>query len=224
MNFVLIPGMWLPGSVWTPVTSHLAGLGHRTTALTLPGQGDGDPSATLNDQLSAVLAAVDAAPGGAVVVGHSAAASLAWMAADRRPNTVRTVVLIGGFPEADGELYFGAFAPVDGQVPFPGWEPFEGPDAADLDQQQRAAFAAQAVAVPETVTHGTVTLTDPRRYEVPVVLVCPEFSPAEAREWVGETELAAAASVEFVDIDSGHWPMVTRPVELAEILASVGTA
>ncbi len=222
MNFVLIPGMWLTGSVWTSVTGRLAGLGHRATALTLPGQGDGDPSATLNDQLSAVLAAVDAAPGGAVVVGHSAAASLAWMAADRRPNTVLTVVLVGGFPEADGELYFGAFAPVDGQVPFPGWEPFEGPDAADLDQQQRAAFTAQVVAVPDTVTHGTVTLTNPRRYEVPVVLVCPEFTPAEAREWVGETELAASASVEFVDIDSGHWPMVTRPVELAGILAGIG--
>ncbi len=143
------------------------------------------------------------------------------MAADRRPNTVRTVVLVGGFPEADGELYFGAFPPVDGLVPFPGWEPFEGPDAADLDQRQRAAFSAHVVAVPETVTHGTVRLTDPRRYEVPVVLVCPEFSPAEAREWIAEGELAATARVEFVDINSGHWPMVTRPVELAEILADV---
>jgi pimeloyl-ACP methyl ester carboxylesterase len=221
MNFVLIPGMWLPGSVWEPVTGHLTSFGHRATALTLPGQGDGDPSATLDDQLSAVVAAVDAAPGEAVVVGHSAAASLAWMAADRRPDTVVTVVLVGGFPEADGELYFGTFAPIDGLVPFPGWEPFEGPDAADLDQQQRAAFSAQVVAVPETVTHGTVKLTDPRRHEVPVVLVCPEFTPAEAREWIAMGELAATAEVEFVDINSGHWPMITRPVELAKILADI---
>ena len=75
--------------------------------------------------------------------------------------------------------------------------------------------------MPETVTHGTVRLTDPRRYEVPVVLVCPEFTPAEAREWIGGSELAAAATVEFVDIDSGHWPMVTRPRELARILADI---
>ena len=34
----------------------------------------------------------DAAPDGAVVVGHSAAGSLAWMAADRRPDAVRAVV------------------------------------------------------------------------------------------------------------------------------------
>ena len=213
--------MWLPGSVWEPVTGHLTSFGHRATALTLPGQGDGDPSATLDDQLNAVLAAVDAAPGEAVVVGHSAAASLAWMAADRRPDTVVTVVLVGGFPEADGELYFGGFAPIDGLVPFPGWEPFEGPDAADLDRQQRATFSALVVPVPETVTHRTVKLTDPRRHEVPVVLVCPEFTPAEAREWIAEGELAATAEVEFVDINSGHWPMITRPVELAKILADI---
>lgn len=220
MDFVLIPGMWLSGAVWEQVTTRLAALGHRATALTLPGQGDGDSSATLQDQIDAVVAAVDAAPGGSVVVGHSAAASLAWMAADRRPDSVRAVVLVGGFPEPDGELYFGPFEPVAGAVPFPGWEPFEGPDAADLDEGQRAAFSAAAVAVPETVTHGRVRLSDQRRYEVPVVLVCPEFTPEEAREWVAETELAAA-SVEYVDIDSGHWPMLTRPAELAAILARV---
>ena len=70
MDFVLIPGMWLPGSVWDPVTAHLTSLGHRATALTLPGQGDGNRSAALDDQVTAVIAAVDAAPGGAVVVGH----------------------------------------------------------------------------------------------------------------------------------------------------------
>ncbi len=32
-------------------------------------------------------------------------------------------------------------------------------------------------------------------------------------------ELAKASSVGYVDIDSGHWPMYTKPVELARILA-----
>ena len=42
MDVVLIPGMWLPGSVWEPVTDRLGSRGHRATPLTLPGQGDGD--------------------------------------------------------------------------------------------------------------------------------------------------------------------------------------
>lgn len=31
-------------------------------------------------------------------------------------------------------------------------------------------------------------------------------------------ELARARHVFFVDIDSGHWPMVTQPAEFARIL------
>jgi hypothetical protein len=55
-----------------------------------------------------------------------------------------------------------------------------------------------------------------------MVLICPEYTPAQVREWAaaGELpELVAARNVSYVDIDSGHWPMVTKPVELAEILA-----
>jgi pimeloyl-ACP methyl ester carboxylesterase len=78
--------------------------------------------------------------------------------------------------------------------------------------------------VPEAVAQGIVHLEDDRRYAVPVVMVCPEFSPEQAREWVeaGEIpELAKAEKVEYVDIDSGHWPMFTRPAELAEVLAGL---
>lgn len=66
-------------------------------------------------------------------------------------------------------------------------------------------------------------LADERRYDVPVVLVCPEFTPAEAREWIdgGDLpELAKAKHLDVVDIDSGHWPMLTKPTELAQLLAA----
>jgi hypothetical protein len=67
-----------------------------------------------------------------------------------------------------------------------------------------------------------VHLHDDRRYDVPVTLICPEFSPSEAQEWFdgGEIpELSKAKHVDFADIDSGHWPMFTRPAELAGLLA-----
>ena len=220
MNFVLVPGMWLPGSVWEPVTGHLASRGHRTTALTLPGQGDDDPSATLDDQvgrLSRPLTPHPAVwwwsdirrpapwPGWRPTGGPTPSGPLCWSVAFRR----RTVSRISA-PSLPSTV----------RCRFPAGSP-EGPDAADLDQRQRAAFSAQVVAVPEAVTHGTVTAPRPAPVRGTVVLVCPEFAPAEAREWIAAGELAAAARVEFVDINSGHWPMVTRPVELAEILADV---
>jgi pimeloyl-ACP methyl ester carboxylesterase len=84
-------------------------------------------------------------------------------------------------------------------------------------------LAAASVAVPEGVVKGVVRLTDERRYDVPAVLVCPEFSPEEAKAWLAGgnlPELAKVKHLEYVDIDSGHWPMVTKPAELARLLAS----
>ncbi len=221
MDIILIAGLWLPHTVWDGVASELSERGHRPVALPLPGVDDGRTTATLDDQLAAAVAAVDATAGPAIVVGHSAASTMAWLVADRRPDGVRCVVMIGGFPGADGSRYADFFPMVDGAMAFPGWEPFEGPDAADLGDATRARIAGSAVPVPEAVAQGIVTLGDVRRYDIPVVVVCPEFSPEQARSWVdaGDVpELAAARSVSYVDIDSGHWPMVTRPAELARIL------
>lgn len=227
MDIVLIAGLWLDGSAWDAVVPVLDDLGHRSVPVTLPGQGDGAPSATLDDQVGAVLGAVDAAPGNVVVVGHSAACTLAWLAADARPDKVAAVALIGGFPSADGGAYADFFEAEDGVMAFPGWEPFEGPDAADLDEETRRRIAASAIPVPEAVAKGVVRLTDERRFDVPVVLVCPEFTPAQARELIeaGEVpELARASRLDLVDIDSGHWPMFTKPDELARSLASVAAS
>ncbi len=222
MDILLIAGLWLDGSAWSDVVPALEQLGHRAVPLTLPGQGNGSSSATLDDQVDAVVAAVDTA-GRAMVVGHSAACTLAWLAADRRPERVAKVGLIGGFPSADGELYADFFPTVDGVMPFPGWEPFEGADSADIDDDTKARMAAGAIPVPEQVAKGVVRLSDERRFDVPVVLVCPEFSPAQAKEWIkgGDVpELARASMVEYADIDSGHWPMLTRPHDLAQLLAA----
>jgi pimeloyl-ACP methyl ester carboxylesterase len=223
-HIILLGGLWLDASAWDGVVSELEKRGRSTVAVTLPGQGDGNTSATLDDQVTAVLTAVDAAPGRSVVVGHSAACTLAWLIADARPSQVSKVVMIGGFPQADGELYANFFPIENGMMPFPGWEPFEGADAADLDDQTRRTFSDAAVPVPEGVAKGIVRLSDDRRYQVPVVMVCPEYTPAQAREWLdtGELpELAKAKHIDLVDIDSGHWPMVTKPAELAGILTDV---
>lgn len=95
--------------------------------------------------------------------------------------------------------------------------------SVDLGDTERDRIASAAVPVPEGVSKGVVRLTDERRFDVPVLLVCPEYSPEEAKAWIdgGDVpELSRAKDVAFEDIDSGHWPMVTRPTELARILDS----
>jgi pimeloyl-ACP methyl ester carboxylesterase len=222
VDILLIAGLWLDGSVWDETVVQLAARGHRGVPVTLPGQGDGSTSATLADQSAAVVAAVDAAVGKPMVAGHSAACNLAWLAADARPEKISQVALIGGFPSPDGEAYADIFAIRDGAMPFPGWGEFAGPDSADLDDAAKQAIAAAAIPVPAGVARGVIRLADQRRYDVPVALVCPEYTPAQAREWVeqGEVpELAKAKTVSFIDIDSGHWPMVSAPAALARVLS-----
>ncbi|MFF2923925.1 alpha/beta fold hydrolase [Streptomyces celluloflavus] len=221
MEILLIGGLWLDGTAWDEVTPALEALGHRPRQVTLPGQGDGRSSATLDGQVAAVLAAVDATVEKPMLVAHSAACTLGWLAADARPERVAKLALIGGFPNEDGQLYADLFDIRDGAMPFPGWGPFEGADSADLDEGLRRRIAAGAIPVPEQVARGVVRLTDRRRYDVPVLVVCPEFTPEQAREWItaGEApELSRAKHVEFADIDSGHWPMFTKPAELARLL------
>src|SRR5579875_2095899 len=217
MEIVLIGGLWLDSSAWDPVIAALDERGHHARAVRLPGQGAPPGDATLEQQRAAVVDAVDGAATAAggdevghgrevdaaataagtdasvMVVGHSAACTLAWMAADARPDAVARVVMIGGFGSTDGNAYADFFEPVDGALPFPGWEPFDGPDSADLDEEQRRAFADAAIPVPVGVAQGLVRYSDERRFGVPVTLVCPEFSPADARRWVEEGQVPELA-------------------------------
>lgn len=225
MDLVLVAGLWLPRSIWAEVGSELERIGHRVLPVALPGVDDGSVDATLGDQVTAVLSVVDEVDR-PIVVGHSAACTLVWMVADQRPEAIESVVLVGGFPSQAGDSYADFFPVVDGVMAFPGWGPFEGPDSADLSQAERDLIASSARPVPEGVCNGIVRLSDERRFEVPVVLVCPEYSPDEAKAWIDSgdvPELSRAKNITFENIDSGHWPMVSRPAELAGILATAAS-
>lgn len=220
MDIVLVAGLWLPLEVWDETARHLSAAGHRPRPVALPGQGAEPQAATLEDQVEAVLAEV-ARCEQPLVVGHSAAATLAWLAADRAPEALAGTALIGGFPSTEGEQYAAFFPLEDGVMPFPGWEPFDGPDSADLGEEQRRLISRAAIPVPGGVATAEVRYQSEARHLVPAAVVCPEFSPAQARSWIenGDVpELARASSLQLIDIDSGHWPMVSAPKELARVL------
>lgn len=222
MRIILIAGLWLDGDVWQPVAQQLHDLGHEPIPLSLPGQGAEPMNATLADQVQTVVDAVDAEQSPVVVVGHSAAATLAWLAADLRPDEVARVVMIGGFPTPAGEQY-AAFFPIEGELmPFPGWDPFQGPDSDDLSDEQKEALAHAAIPVPELVAHGVVEYTDDRRRSVPITMICPEYSPADFEQWLADGSMPelTGLDIDLVDLDSGHWPMLTQPVELAGAIAA----
>jgi pimeloyl-ACP methyl ester carboxylesterase len=231
-HIILVPGLWLDATSWEAVVPLLQDAGHTARPLTLPGleSRDADRSAvSLQDQVDAVVRAIDAVPEdqGCVVVGHSLGAGIVHLAVDARPERVVRAIYVGGFPCESGSPLAQGFTTEGADLPLPELAGFDDRDIADLDDTARTDFVARAIPSPASLTTDVAQLSDDRRLAVPVTMVCPEFSSEELREWVdgGDLpELARLTDVTYVDIESGHWPQLTRPAELAAIIDGAASA
>ena len=230
MNIVLIPGFWLDGDSWSEVAAPLREAGHSVHSLTLPGLESLDaPRADISfrDHVDAVVSVVDSLEAPVVLVGHSGAGAIAHAVADARPDAVARVIYVDSLPLGHGGLINDELPVVDGEIPLPEWSIFEDADLIDLDDERREHFISIAIPEPARVANDRVELSDPRRYDVPVTVICCEFRSSELREWLDAhspfvAELAAITTRELVDVPTGHWPQLTRPRELATaILAAV---
>lgn len=117
----------------------------------------------------------------------------------------------------------------DGEVAMPDWvESGEAEMVADFDADGLARFYADAIPAPAGVLAGPQRLSDLRRYDVPVTMVCPEYTAEELRGWVvdGEasvSELTRITEVEYVDLPGGHWPQLTQPDALAQVILAAAS-
>lgn len=237
MEIVLVPGFWLGASAWQEVVRHLDYAGHRTHPLTLPGLEPDDPAravVTVRDQVAAIVAAIDGASGthalgdpeggerDVILVGHSGGGPLAAAALDARPERVARVVYVDSWPLPPGAVIPSGLEPVDGVVPLPDWDAFDDEDLVDLTDDLREQFRRQAVPEPGLVVTGAIDLDDDeRRRAVPATVIACEFSGDQVRSWVEGgadfvAELRALRDWEVLELPTGHWPMFTRPRELAE--------
>lgn len=233
MDVLLIPGFWLDASSWDPVVPRLESAGHRVHAITLPGAvlGQDRSGVTLRDQVDAVTALVDSLDpaAGVVLVGHSGGGAVAHAVVDARPGRIARVVYLASEPLGDARCINDALPVVDGEVPLPDWSFFDPEMVADLDEALRDAVRARAVPVPVGVARGLQRLSDPRRYDVPATIVCCEYPAAMVREWIrqghpGAAELARIRDLTFVDLPAGHWPQLTRPEAVADVLLAAVSA
>ena len=227
MDVILIPGLWLNGASWDAVVPWIERAGHRAWPLTLPGMESHAASRsgiTLRDHVEAVVAAIDEADGPVLLVAHSAGSGIGHAALDARPERIARAVYVGGFPTPDGSPLLDGLPAINGEVPMPDWvEVGEAASIADFDEEQLARFYAQAIPVPQGVVTQPQQLRDSRRYEVPVTAVCPEYTAEDLRRWIEEgaeqvSEFARIRQVDYVDLPGGHWPQLTQPERLAEVI------
>ncbi|PPK94249.1 pimeloyl-ACP methyl ester carboxylesterase [Kineococcus xinjiangensis] len=224
--FVLVPGFWLGGWAWDRVAPHLEAAGHPVARVDLPGLGSAGEDRSrigLEDHVEAVVEALRST-GGGVLVGHSGAGRPVYGATDRVPELVHRAVYVDSGPMPDGSA-FDADVPAElTEIPLPSWaELAESGAATDgLTDADLAEFRARALPQPAGVARDVLHLRDPRRRQVPVTVVCSVFPAEEVEELVASghpyfTELRGLDAT-YVDLPTGHWPMLSRPEDLARIL------
>lgn len=225
---VLVHGSYHDPSCWDRFTPELERLGHTVTAVDVPVS---DPSAGTSEYADAIERQVDWSEP-PVLVGHSSAGLIIPIVATRRP--VRQLVFLAALLPKPGMSANEqrATEPIDGPGPlttaewtdlgndvwmigpktateifFPDAAPADAAWAVSLLRPQ--SYRAMNEITPLTgwpdVPSAYILCRDDRAFN-------PEWARAAARERLG---------VEAYEIDGGHSPFLTRPMELAALLDSI---
>lgn len=223
---ILVPGFWLGAWAWDEVAGLLRADGHDVTAMTLPGQASVDEDRseiTFRDHVEAIVTAVEAAPTKPVLVVHSASGFSGYAASDSIPERIGAIVYVDtapGKPPLDPDL--------EGDKAFV-WDEIEAEENLDgLSEAQRTTFRERAVPVPGGVVRGTWDFTNDARRDIPSTLIATGFSAADYQRYAAEhPEWAFLAGIPelrdatWIDLPTSHWPMWSKPRELAAIIGDV---
>jgi pimeloyl-ACP methyl ester carboxylesterase len=224
---VLVPGWWLGAWAWDEVAGILRDEGYEVAALTLPGleSVDADRSqVTFDDHVQAICAAVRAAGKPVVLAVHSGAGAPGYAATDRCPELIAHVVYVDTGP-AKGALdaeFQGVEKPLDLD------ELRQNENLDGISEEQLADMQRRAVPEPASAMTGSAQLTNDARLDIPTTAICTAFSSADYKQYAeqgmpflaGFTELR---NIDWVDMPTSHWPMFSRPRDLAEIIGRVAS-
>jgi len=228
-SIVLVPGFWLGAWAWDEVAAALRADGHEATAVTLPGleSADADRSKiTMSDHVEAICDAVRAAGVPVVLAVHSGAGAPGYGASDRVPELIAAMVYVDTGP-AKGALD-ADFKDLEKPLPSPK-ELAENETLDGLSEAQLETFRRRAIPEPGAALREAARLTNDARLDVPSTVVCTGYTSEQYKDavkqgqaWLGG--LTDLRNVTYVDLPTSHWPMWSRPRELAGIIDDVAKA
>jgi len=244
-TFVLVPGMWLGGWAWREVAEALRAAGHTVYPVTLTGLGErahlGGPQVNLTTQITDVLNLLRYEQlSDVTLVGHSFAANVIAGAADQAPERIARLVYVDTWPLPDGVAQIDMNSPerreaqerqvaTQGEgwrLPMPPWEDLdEGNDLRDLGEPERRLIRERAADQPFGTTTQPARLTNPARDALRKTVIWCSLTAAEAQALAAAypqvcSELAKPGW-QVLELPTGHWPMFSRPRELAAMLAGL---
>jgi pimeloyl-ACP methyl ester carboxylesterase len=244
-NFILVPGMWLGGWAWDAVATPLRRAGHHVTAVTLGGLAERAAEAveaTLDSHIADVVEAARKSGehhdrgehGDLTLVAHSYGCVPVRGAVEHLEGRVKRVIYVDSGPLPDGAAQADFGGPqaraeterslIDGYlIPPPTFDPADDPVlCAGLDGmaawiRDRATPHPWATAA----AHLRLRSTD----QPPTDLVCNTFPEPMVREMIeaGHPFFAGLDHRDYRihELPTGHWPMFSRPRELAALLADI---
>jgi pimeloyl-ACP methyl ester carboxylesterase len=232
-TFALVHGAWHGAWCFERVVPELEALGHRAVAMDLPCD---HPAATFETYAGVVVDALDPADEDVVVVGHSLGGLTIPLVAARRP--VRHLVYLCALVPMPGRSFAEQGAVEPGALLPEYAEGISAPDEqgrttwvdenvarrvlfADCDEEDaRAAFARLR---PQARTpYGVAFPLDALSSAPSTYVVCTEdriVDPQRGRE-IARGRLGA----DVVELPGSHSPFLSRPGELARVLAQAGGA
>ena len=220
-----MPGAWLGGWVWKKVVPALERKGHSVYPVTLTGEGervhlvsrDVGIETAIQDVLN--LIKYDDLDD-FVLVGHSFAGKVAAAVADRTPKRVRMLLYLDAFrPEKvrtpqggfDPSTEFGAPPPGSWAIPFT--QRILDNIGKDIKGEDREWMLSNAT--PWPLKHATDPIILSNNFDTvrSAYIFCTQSGDPVDEIIAGKWgKLDGPAKV----IESGHWPMVTKPDELVE--------
>ena len=178
---------------------------------------------TFEDHVDAICNAVEAAGGRVVLAVHSGTGFSGYAASDRCPERIAAMVYVDSAP---------GVAPMDADFadkerPF-NWEEIKEEENLDeLTEEQLETFRQRALPQPGGVIRGSIALSNDARRDIPTTMICTAFSSDEYKKYAAQQKWSWLAGVSelnditWIDLPTSHWPMWSRPRELAEIIGGV---
>ncbi|WP_328393870.1 alpha/beta hydrolase [Streptomyces sp. NBC_00390] len=223
-EFVLVAGAWLGSWAWDEVVPRLHAAGRGAHPLTLSGlaekQGVPAGQQTHVQDIVDEIERLDLRD--VVLVGHSYSGIPVGQAAERIGDRLARVVFVDSSVPTDGESFVSAWwegpakleASIAGNGGF--WAPLT---AADYGGQ--GLTDEQIARIVGSTPHPGASLAEPAVLsrplgELPATYIKCLLDGPEPSDDVAE--LLTSRHWRLVEMDTGHWPMFSRPGELARIL------
>jgi len=242
-TYVLVPGFWLGAWAWRPVAEALRERGHTVYPVSLTGMAEradeARPETTLETHIDDVVRLLTSEDlHDVVLVGHSYGGLVVTAAADRLSGRISQLVYVDTGPLPDG-MSQNDFNPPEQQaanadlvahsgdgwkLPPPPWDVLAA-DVPDVDDAAIEALTTHSVPQPWATATQPVRLTGAWEKLPSVGILC-SFTIENVRELAAVVPTfrhMAGDNWRYFELPTWHWPMFSRPAELAEILDGVGS-